>query len=107
MGYVAARRAALRVAVQQPGVHTRAHHRNVRTVLRHPLPGRGAADRAPAAPLARLSPAQGTRRGLWREGWMGAAKLVPVQQGRDAPWRVATTRTQRLGASRMVACRRR
>ena len=83
----------------QPGVHARALVRGALAVLRHQVPGRGEAGRAAAARLARLRAPPRARRGVRREGRLGARQLVRVERGRRR--RVAAA--ARLGGRELVA----
>jgi glycine/D-amino acid oxidase-like deaminating enzyme len=65
-------RAPLPLAV----VHPQARQGGLRDLLRHPLPRRGPPSRPPAARLQRLRMAPRPRRGLRREGRLGARQLV-------------------------------
>ena len=67
---------AVRAGLSEPGVHARPVDRELRDLLRHPLPERGAPGRPPAADLADLRRARGSRRGVRREVGLGAAELV-------------------------------
>ena len=62
--------------------HARAHVRELRDLLRHPLPERGAARRSAAAALAGLRGRGGAGRGVRREVHVGAPELVHAQRGR-------------------------
>ena len=70
----------LRAAVPQPLVHARAEHRELRDLLRHPLPERGAPGRAPAARVAGLRSPGGARGVVRREGVVGAGELVRAER---------------------------
>ena len=65
-------------------VHARAHVRGAVAVLRHQVPGRGEEGRAAAARVAGLPAASRARRGLRREGRLGARQLVRVERRRAA-----------------------
>ena len=89
--------------LSQPGLHARALDRELRDLLRHPLPERGAPGRAPAAHLADLRRPQGPRRGLRREVRLGAPELVRIERRR----RRRGAATARLGGDALVARDRR
>ena len=72
----------VRAAVPQPLVHARAEHRELRDLLRHPLPERGAPGRAAAARVAGVRAAGGARGVVRREGVVGAGELVRAERRR-------------------------
>ena len=84
-------------------VHARARARDLRDLLRHPLPLRGAPGRPAAAHLPGVRMAPRARCGLRREVGLGARELVRVERGRRR--RVAAP--ARLGGQALVAGHRR
>ena len=95
---------ALRPAVPLAVLHAQARQGGLRDLLRHPLPGRRAPGRPPAARLERLRLARRARRGLRREVRLGARQLVRAQRAPDGR-RVAAP--ARLGRDALVAGDRR
>ena len=94
---------AVRAGLPEPGIHARPLDRELRHLLRHPLPERGAPVRAPAADLADLRDAGRSRRRVRREVGLGAAELVRDERTgrrRGAP-------AARLGGRALVARDRR
>ena len=98
-GPVADGRAPLRRAVPLALVHAEAGARDLRDLLRHPLPVRGAPGRAAAARLAGVRLAPRARRGVRREVRLGAGELVRAERG--AGRRVAAA--ARVGGQALVA----
>ncbi len=94
---------AVRPGLSIAGLHAGAVHRELRDLLRHPLPQRGAPVRASAAHLADLRAAYRPRRVVRREVRLGASQLVRVERARRR--RVAAT--ARLGGPSLVAGDRR
>ena len=76
-------------AVPEPRVHARAELRELRDLLRHPLPERGATGRAAAPRLAGLFAARRPRRRLRGEGVAGSARTgsSPTPRARASPTR--------------------
>ncbi len=72
----------LRRSVPLAGLHAGALDRELRHLLRHPLPVRGAPGRPAAAPLAHLPAADRAGLRLRREVRLGAAELVRVERRR-------------------------
>ena len=73
--------APLRPALPQPRLHARAHVRDLFDLLRHQVPGPGAARRPAAQALADLRAAPGARRVVRGEVGLGARELVRAQRG--------------------------
>ncbi len=91
-------------------VHARAVDRELRDLLRHPLPERGAPGRPPAAHVADVRRPGRARCGLRREVRLGAPELVRAERRRSTvrrPRRVGTPPTERLGGTALVARHRR
>ena len=91
-GPVADGRAPLRRPVPLALVHAEARARDLRDLLRHPLPVRGAPGGAAAARLAGVRLAPRARRGVRREVRLGAGELVRAERGARA-----TSRCGRAG----------
>ena len=72
---------------RQPLVHARPERRELRDLLRHPLPERGAPGRPAAARVAGVRAARGARGVVRREGRLGAGELVRAERRRRAAWR--------------------
>ena len=102
VGRLAARRAPLRPAVPQPGVHARPLLRGAFAVLRHQVSGRGEAGGQTVARLAGICSPPGAGCGVRREGRLGAGQLVRVQRCR----RRRVPAPARLGRGELVACDR-
>ena len=75
-------RAPVRLAVPLARLHPRAHARDLRDLLRHPLPQPRAIRRAPAAAHRRQRLARRARGGVRREVGLGAGQLVRVERRR-------------------------
>ena len=91
--------ATLRERLPQPRVHSRAHARGLRDVLRRQVSRPRALGGAPAASLLRVRAAAGARCGVRGEVGLGARELVRIE--RSARRRVAAT--ARLGREALVA----
>ena len=72
---------ALRRAVPEPLVHARPELRELRDLLRHPLPQRGTAGRPAAPRLTGVFAPRGPRRRLRGEVVVGARELVRAERG--------------------------
>ncbi len=81
-GPVAHGRAPLRPPLPLARLHACAHRRELRELLRHPLPGGGACRGPAAAHLAGLRLARRARRGVRREGRVGSGSTTTPSQAR-------------------------
>ena len=84
---------AVRAGVPVAGVHARALDRELRDLLRHPLPERGAPGRPAVADVADVRDARRPRRRLRREVRLGAPELVRAERRRPGS---ATEALERL-----------
>ena len=93
-------------AYRSRGVHPRPIGRELRDLLRHPLPERGAGGRATAADVADVRRPRRSRGGLRREVRLGAPQLVRAQCRRPALWwarGIGASATAGLGGTPLVA----
>ena len=94
---------------RSPSYTLEAGARDLRDLLRHPLPVRGAPGRAAAAHLAGVRVAPRSRRGVRREVRLGARQLVRVERGARrrvaAPARLGRQALVTRDRRRALACR--
>ncbi len=100
---VGRRHPPLRALPCQPQASVRSHRRDAGPALRDALAARGAGDRAPAAPLAALRPAEGEGRGVRHQAQLGARQLFPAAGRRATAVHARHARLAALSCSRSSA----